>query len=79
MKAPTAHAYCPRCGAEVPVERRFPRAGVLLVLLMLVSVAITLLFFPRFVFLFLVLPFGFGLWRKQPHCARCGQRLRRSG
>jgi hypothetical protein len=59
----------------VPVERGLPGIMLLLLMLMAVSLLVTALFFPRFVFLFILLPFGFGLWRRAEHCSVCGRRL----
>ncbi len=75
MRPASPYRYCPYCKTEVPVERKAPKVLLLLLCLMAVSILITVLFFPRFVFLFLVLPFGFGLWRRSEHCAICGRRL----
>ena len=71
----SSYRHCPNCRADVAVERRIPKITLLLVLLAAVSLLVTVILFPRFVFLFLFLPFGFGLWRKADCCARCGRRL----
>jgi hypothetical protein len=69
------YRYCPYCQAEVPVERRFPKAVLFLLTLAAVSLLFTALLYPRLIFLFIFLPFGFGLWRRAEHCAVCGRRL----
>lgn len=71
------YRYCPDCGVEVPVKRRFPGATLALLGLMVLSFLATALLHPRFIFLFLLLPFGLGLWRRREHCAVCGRRLSR--
>ena len=78
MSAMNSYGQCPFCGTEVPVERRFPKATVLLLLLMAASIVATLLFFPRFLFLFIFLPIGFGLWKRAAFCTICGKRIPRS-
>ena len=75
MSETVLYRHCPTCRAEVPVERRFPRILLFLLMLMAVSVLVTALFFPRFIFLFIFLPFGLRLWRRQEHCGVCGRRL----
>jgi hypothetical protein len=59
----------------VPVERKYPKAVFILVLLMILSAVGTLLFFPRFIFIFIFLPFGFGFWKKAEYCTVCGRRI----
>ena len=75
MAKTSYHRHCPSCEADVPLERRLPGILLLLLLLMAVSLLVTALFFPRFVFLFIFLPFGFRLWRRAEYCAVCGRRL----
>jgi hypothetical protein len=69
------YRHCPYCQTEVTVERRFPRAVLFLLAMTAVSLLITALLFPRFIFLFVFLPFGFGLWRRAEYCAGCGRRV----
>ena len=69
--------YCPSCDADVPAERRLSGILFLLLLLMGISAVLTAIFFPRFIFLFLFLPVGFGIWRRVEHCSLCGRRLPR--
>jgi hypothetical protein len=71
----TGYRYCPSCGVEVPAEQRVPRIMIFLMMLMAVSLIATAFLFPRFIFLFIFLPFGFRLWRRQMHCGACGRRL----
>ncbi len=75
MSDAVTYRHCPHCRAEVPVERRFPRFLLFLLTLMAVSVLVTVLLFPRFVFLFILLPFGFGRLRRAEYCGVCGRRL----
>jgi len=71
----SCHRYCPSCEADVPVERRLPGIMLLLLILMAVSLLVTALCFPRFIILFIFLPFGFRLWRRAEYCTVCGKRL----
>ncbi len=74
-KSGALYRHCPDCGADVPVERRFPRSTLILSVLMVLSLLVTVIFYPRIIFLFILLPVGFGLWRKADYCAVCGRRL----
>jgi len=71
----SGYRYCDHCKTPVPVERRFPKTTLVLLLLMLVSAVITLLAFPRFIFIFILLPFGLGLWKRAEYCTICGRRI----
>lgn len=73
-----SYRHCPTCQAEVPVERRFPKVLICLLVLMALSFLLTALFFPGFIFLFIFLPFGFRFWRRREHCGVCGRSLPRS-
>ena len=75
----STYRHCDHCKAFVPVTRKLPKASLVLILLSLLSAIITLMFFTRFIFIFIFLPFGFGLWRKAEYCAMCGGRIRPGG
>ena len=75
MSDAVTYRHCPTCRAEVPVERRFPKILLFLLALMAVSVLVTVFFFPRLIFLFIFLPFGFGRLRRAEYCGLCGTRL----
>jgi predicted nucleic acid-binding Zn ribbon protein len=72
----TEYRYCDHCKTMVPVTRKMSRAALLLLALMLASAAVTLAFFPRFIFIFIFLPFGWGIWKKASYCTVCGRRIR---
>jgi hypothetical protein len=67
--------HCPSCEADVPVERRFPGIAFFLLALIAVSLLVTVLCFPRLIFLFIFLPFGLRLWGRAEYCSVCGKRI----
>ncbi len=71
----TGYRYCEYCKTVVPYTRRMPKAALALLLLMLASAIVTLIFFPRFIFIFIILPFGWGIWKKAEYCSICGRRI----
>lgn len=73
----SSYRHCPDCGVDVPVERKFPRTTLILSVLMVLSLLVTAILYPRILFLFILLPVGLGMWRKAEHCAMCGRRLPR--